>query len=428
MKIFFRYLFVELLKPFLFCLVATSALGIILDLSSTLADFVSAGTSVPALLAYYGAQVPKMLEFTIPISLLFASLYVILTMSRRSELLAFQAGGMGPLVMFSPFIVMAAIAMVVHFVMISWPGTQSEAIRERTLKELGTDNSQRNIRYNVIYWDSEKHRFWYVRYLNLASAVQAIDVEILQRRADGSDVEKYFARSAAFENGRWKLINVMQFIYGPNGDVVDQKRHGELPMPTMNIPPQVLAYVTAEPSQMTLTQLWNYLEEFQGKKKPERMAPYATQFWYLIAYPSMVMIMLLFAIAMGNVHDRRVGVAGGVFASIFVLVTFYVVEALVHRLGEGNRLPPMVAGFATPVLFGAAAMLMVAWKFGWLWQVAQWCRQYQSRLATPEGTGVPQDMMPASVRDLRLRSLKLLLDKVTKQSPLYREEPKDKGG
>lgn len=428
MRIFFRYLLLELIKPFGFCLLATVALWIIVDLFSSLDDFISHGANFGLILKFYGAQIPKMLEMTLPMSILFASLYTIIRLARHSELTALQAGGMSPMVMFSPFLILALGATAVLFVVMAWPATQSEAIREEILADLRSSPNQRGIENRLTFVDKEKNRIWYIKLLKTRSG-EAVDVEVLQRGPDGNDVEKYFSSYAEYKNGFWTLHNVKHFTFDEENRVLEQTKHQTIELPGYTISPLQLAYTISDPKQLTLTQLWQFIND-SGGADAERLAPFRTQFWYLFAYPTIIFVLIIFAIAMGAEHDRRAGAAAGVFNAIFVLLGFYFTMGFFETMGWGNRMNPVAAAWAGPVAFGLVGILMLSWRFGWLWHLQRlihgriaglgWVPGFQSEGAAD------RDTLSTSARDLRLKSLKILLDKVTRQNPAYPgDEAKD---
>src|SRR5437868_221850 len=105
MKIFFRYLTLELVKPFLFCLLACSCLWIVADLFGSLDEFFENHAPWSLIGQYYAAQIPKMLVMVLPVAMLFASLYALLQLSRHRELVAMLASGVAPVQIFAPFMI-----------------------------------------------------------------------------------------------------------------------------------------------------------------------------------------------------------------------------------------------------------------------------------------------------------------------------------
>src|SRR5271170_3813018 len=131
MKIFFRYLFLRLLMPFAVCLCACTLIWIMADLYGNLDDFLEHKINLLVLLRFYALQIPSMLVQVLPAALLFSTLWTLLSLNRRCELVAFQSGGMAPIWLFSPFFVFALIWAAVLAFDLSGPAAQSQVTRER---------------------------------------------------------------------------------------------------------------------------------------------------------------------------------------------------------------------------------------------------------------------------------------------------------
>src|ERR1700677_1494746 len=113
MKIFFRYLFMRLFQVFALVLAAMTLIWIMVDLYGNIDDFLEHKVNFLLILRFYIWNIPKMLVLVLPAALLFSMLFTLLSLNRRSELVALQSGGMAPLVMFSPFFLFALICVVV---------------------------------------------------------------------------------------------------------------------------------------------------------------------------------------------------------------------------------------------------------------------------------------------------------------------------
>jgi lipopolysaccharide export system permease protein len=92
-------------------------------------------------------------------------------------------------------------------------------------------------------------------------------------------------------------------------------------------------------------------------------------------YPLACPLLCLFGIAFGMTDARR-NVAATVFSSVFVLFAFLVFTRLGVALGQGNRIPPYLAGTLPILIFGLAGLYLFAEKVGWLWELQGWSREH----------------------------------------------------
>jgi lipopolysaccharide export system permease protein len=378
MKIYFRYLFVRLFIPFAICLCACTLIWVMADLYGNLDDFLEHKINVLVILRFYSLQLPSMLVQVLPAALLFSTLWTLLNLNRRCELVAFQSGGMAPIWLFSPFFVFALIWVVVLAFDLNWPAAKAEVIRERLLLQVKGQNAKSNVFVNLPYIDSVNRRIWFFQSLDI-NQDKAKGVEILQRDANGHDMVKYFARTGEWTTGGfWRLTGVRKIVFGVTGAVQDQKTYEELDLPDITTPPKQLSLIVSQPDQLTVAQLSQYIAT--STATPEHLAGYRTEWWYRVLYPFSLIVLMLFALLQGTRTDRRTAVAG-VFAVILVLLAYIMVMNVFMAAGRFNRLPPFVAVIATEVIFGAVGLHLLALSNGWWWQLLEVGKRWRAQWA-----------------------------------------------
>ena len=365
MKIFFRYLFVRLFAPFAVCLAACTLIWIMASLYGNLDDFLEHKVSIFVILRYYLLQVPNMLVQVLPAAMLFSTLWTLMALNRRSELVAFQSGGMAPIWLFSPFFVFAAIWMVVLAIDLNGMAARSEVTGERIMLQVKGQSAKSNVFTNLPYVDKANSRVWYFQSLDINRGT-AKGVEILERNADGDDLVKYFARKGEWTGEFWRLSGVLQITYGVNGGPQSQATHEELDLTDVNTPPSQLSLIVSQPDQLTLAQLSEYIETSTATE--DHLAQYRTEWWTRIMYPFSLIVLMFFALLQGARTDRR-SAAAGVIWGIVVLLLYIVSMNIFKAAGSMNKLPPFLAVVATEVLFGAVGLYLLGLTNGWWWQL-----------------------------------------------------------
>ncbi len=106
-KIYFRYLFARLFLPFSICLGGCTLIWVMADFYGNVDDFLGHHIGLGKIIYFYSLQIPNMLVQVLPASLLFSTLWTLIGLNRRCELVAFQSGGMAPIVLYSPFFIFA---------------------------------------------------------------------------------------------------------------------------------------------------------------------------------------------------------------------------------------------------------------------------------------------------------------------------------
>jgi len=377
MKIYFRYLFLRLFIPFAICLCACTLIWIMADLYGNIDDFLEHKINVLVILRFYSLQIPNMLVQVLPAALLFSTLWTLLNLNRRCELVAFQSGGMAPIWLFSPFFVFALIWVLILAFDLNWPAAQSEITKERILLQVKGQNAKSNVFVNLPYVDSVNRRIWFFQSLDVNQG-KARGVEILQRDAQGKDMVKYFAEKAEWNGEFWRLTGVLKIVFGVAGGVQDQKTYEELDLPDITTPPRQLSLIVSPPDQLTVAQLSQYIATSTSSQL--NLAKYRTEWWYRMLYPFSLIVLMLFALFHGTRTDRRSPVSGIVW-TIVVLIFYILMINAFMGLGKYNRLPPFVAVIATEVIFGAIGLHLLALSNGWWWQLLEVGKRWQAQWA-----------------------------------------------
>jgi len=257
---------------------------------------------------------------------------------------------------------------------LNWPAAKAQVTRERLLLQVKGQSAKSNVFTNLPYVDTVNGRVWFFQSLD-ANQGTAKGVEILQRNDQGDDMVKYFARHAKWNGEFWQLTGVLKIVFGLAGGVQDQKTYEELDLPDVTTPPQQFSLIVAQPEQLSVSQLSDYIATSTAKE--ETLAKYRTEWWYRVLYPLSLIVLMLFALLQGARTDRR-GAATGVIWIIIVLLLYIVFMNIFIVAGRTNHLPPFVAVIATEVIFGAIGLHLLALSNGWWWQLLEAGKRWQA--------------------------------------------------
>jgi lipopolysaccharide export system permease protein len=373
LQIFFRYLFGRLFSPFAICVCACAVIWIMADLYGNLDDFLEHKINVLLILRFYSLQLPNMLVQVLPAALLFSTLWTLMTLNRRSELVAFQSGGMAPIWLYSPFFVFAVIWMIVLAIDMNFPAPEALVTRERLLQQVKGQSAKYNVFINLPYIDRTNRLVWFFQELD-ANQGTGKGVEILQKDAQGHDMVKYFARRAKWMNESWRLNDVLEITYNLGGGVQGQKMYEQKDLDVAT-PPSQISLVISEPEQLTVSRLSQYIDSNEGTTA--HLAKFRTEWWYRMLYPFSLVVLMFFGLLQGTRTDRRTA-AAGVFWIVVVLIAYVAVTNVFLTAGRFDRLPPFVAAIATEVIFGAIGLGLLVWQNGWWWQVWEVWRRWRA--------------------------------------------------
>jgi lipopolysaccharide export system permease protein len=377
MKIFFRYLFVRMTQLFLVCLAACVVIWIMVDLYGNMDDFLEHKAGLAKILYFYVLVIPKMLVQVLPATILISTLFTLINLNRRSELVALQAGGMAPIWIFSPFFLFTAIWVALLAYDMNGPSATAEVARERLLLQVKGQKAGREVFNLLQYVDNVNQRTWYFQALDTGRN-KGTGVTILQRNVDGHDLEQYIANEASWNGEFWRLSGgVVKFSYGVNGQTLPEKRYEEIDLPNVTTTPKQLSLIISQPEQLTVSQLSQYIES--STQGPEAVAAYRTQWWDRVLFPFSLFIMTLYALLNGMSTERRGNVGVASVTVIVVFFLFMIILGTFEAAGKNYRLSPFLAVFIPELIFGLIGLHLLARANGWWWQLAEFWKHWNDQ-------------------------------------------------
>lgn len=336
-----RYFFRLYVVSFLSTLVAVFALVYLIDMIEVsrrgqLDDF--GFTTIAAISAL---RVPSFIEQAFPFIILFSSIFTLLSLNRRLELVVARAAGISVWQILGPFVfaslLLGLVAILLYNPLSAMAKAKSAEI-EAELTSQGADESERTpwLRQNG---DGIESIIGAKTIANNGLTLGGVTAFVLAE--DGSVSERIDAPKATLTDGAWAIESPRVTRIGYSPEELDSIR-----LPT-TLKPEYVEQRLADPEAIPIWQLGSKIEVARslGYNAEEFSMHYNT----LIAKPALFVAMTLLA---GTVAVRfaRTGQSGrtivGGIAAGFVL---YVVTFLAQALGSNAVVPPVVAAWF-PVL------------------------------------------------------------------------------
>lgn len=351
-KLWQRYLILEFLKGFFFFLGALYLLFVIIDYSLHMQDFLTGKNISPfQVVLYYCFQFIKRAEVLLPLSILIASIRVLLSLNTCKELLAFQSGGIGRNRLLAPLFLIASLATVFNYSTMEWFAPKSLNFIDRFYdSHLSHSYRKKAEPLHVIhlddhskmiyqYFDPSKDAFfdviwirnaddlWRMKYLSAdPDSASGELVDHLVRGEDGGLEKKESFHHYTFRNLNWKS---------------DLPRKGYIPFENRSIS-ELYSMKKNDP-------LLSNLEE----------KAIQTQLLYKIAIPLLPLLVLL-AIAPFCTKSSRMIPQFFIYAcALFGFISFSALMDALVILGESASLPP----FAAIVVPFTALFAFFGWRF-----------------------------------------------------------------
>jgi LPS export ABC transporter permease LptG len=365
-----QYVVRSFLTPFAFTLIGFVAIWLIFDLTDNGPDFVSAKANLGTIVEFYFVQLPQVILFVLPVTLLLSLLYSLSRMSASNELISMLGTGRSMMrVLYPLFIIGLYCSLVCLVFKYHWAprseGTKEsllQAIHDGEFKEEEHGKNKKSNRWAKLGWmyvNPVDRRTWFVGRVPLDFTKKTMgSVAIWQFDKEQNLLTSWRGNSATwfFSPRIWKLYDGKTYTYGPDG-IPHIQSWESMEISGWRETPWKVISSSLNPEHLGIPDLTTYLRT-NADYDDKQLAPYRTNWWYCWAEPLSCLVMVLVSAPLGIVYSRR-GVLGGVAASIFIFAAMYFLRGTFLAFGQSGRLPAFVAAWATNFIFaGIGAMLL----------------------------------------------------------------------
>jgi len=353
MRIIQRYFMKEFFK-----LLGILALGLalvfsLLDLIDKVDDFMRGNPSTVQLGLYAFLNLPKYLYYLLPMSLLICSLFVFSQASRNKELVAIKAMGGRLKNLFYPFLVIGMIMSVFSFV-IGEIVVPNFSERSKELKNLLMKKDQRlSFREGTIWMRGTNGSFVRIElYIPEKKLVKGMSIFITGKNTLKQRIEAEEASWTGTKEtgGIWKCKTVI---------IYDLEKGEIAHIPEMDYPylesPDLFSQGIKKVAEMDIIELSRYTKRLKaaGFRDTKLLVDLNSK----ISYPLANFVMLTLGAAL-SVMGR---IGGGIFAAglgILISFVYWLLYTLMLSMGYTRVVPPAVATWIVPVLFGIIAIFL----------------------------------------------------------------------
>jgi lipopolysaccharide export system permease protein len=348
-----RYLARQIFGAVGFVLLGFLSLLAFFDLIHELGDLGRGNYHLREVFIFVLLSVPAHAYELFPVVVLIGTLYVLAHLASNSEFTVMRGSGLSPGGAAAALAKVGLVFVVATFVVGEWVApTAEEAAQKLRMHALSTLIGQ-EMRTGL--WFKDGHSFINVREARSASALT--DVRIYQfDQNDRLQLARAAARGEYLGGGRWKLIDVAQTAFTPDGPRVER-------LPSVEwhsaVNPEMLDVLIVAPERMSVWKLYKYTEHLAGnRQKTER---YEIAMWKKLFYPLAVMVMMSLALPFAYIQARAGMVGIKVFLGIMLGTFFHMLNSLFSHVGLLQNWPPVAAAAVPSAAFFLAAVLMMWW-------------------------------------------------------------------
>ncbi|BAP17154.1 putative permease YjgP/YjgQ [cyanobacterium endosymbiont of Epithemia turgida isolate EtSB Lake Yunoko] len=364
-----RYLFMEILLPFLFGMGIFTSLGIAIG---TLFDLVrrvtESGLLLTVALKILALKMPGFVVLAFPMAMLLAALMAYSRLSSDSELIAMRSLGVSIYRLVIPSVLFSLIVTVCAFIVNDWiaPAATHEAAvtLEKAINQERPNFTERNIvypEYRTLQQEDGKEatilsRLFYAEEFN---GKQMRGLTILDRTQEG--VNQIVTSQSATWNiltNTWDFFNGTIYLIAPDGSYrnIVRFQHQQLALPRA---PLDLANSRQNFTEMSIRETQEYLEvmKLSGNEKRVRKVQVRIQEKYALPFVCVVFGLVGAAIGVRPQNTNRATSFGICVGLIF---GYYLLAFVTSSLGIWGIFTPFLAAWAPNILgLSAGGLLLV---------------------------------------------------------------------
>jgi LPS export ABC transporter permease LptG len=347
-----RYILREFLKILGLVLISVIALYVIIDYTDTAKDARQNGIAASVLLRYYRFLIFYVLNYTLPISVLVATLVTFAMLSKNNEVTAIKSSGVSLYRVGAPVLAVAAVMSVLAYLnldfVLPYSNQRVAQLKRRIEGKAPVSTAQQKLWYlgkdgryimNFLAYDREAQRL---------TQVQVFEFH----PSDFRMTRRVYAKHATWNGKAWAFEDGWMRSFPDNAPSTYTEIRQPLALFYQETP-EDFATEVKPPEQMTYAQLRRYLATL--RESGYSADALTVRLYDKTSWPLLSVVMALIAMPFAF----RIGKAGalyGIFLALILGIVYWIVYGVFMKFGEVGNLPPLLAAWATNILFGIAAM------------------------------------------------------------------------
>jgi LPS export ABC transporter permease LptG len=346
-----RYILREFLKVLALVLISVIALFVIIDYTDKARDARQHGVAASVLLTYYRFHIFGVLNQTLPISVLVATLVTFAMLSKNNEVTAIKSGGISLYRVGLPILAVAGVMSLLAYFNLDFILPYS-AQRVDQLKRKIEGKPEVALAAQQKLWYLGKGNYIinflaYERDAKRLTQVQVFEFHPTEFRL----TRRIYASRATWNGQAWAFDDGWMRSFPDSGPSTFTQIHAPLALYYQETP-EDFATEVKPPEQMTYAQLHRYLATLRASGYAAEAL--AVRLYEKTSWPALSIVMALIAMPFAFKLGKR-GALYGIGLALAIGIVYWMVYYLFLKFGEVGNLPPLLAAWAANILFALAA-------------------------------------------------------------------------
>lgn len=368
-KILDKYIFTELINPLFLGAAVFTLLFMSVDIFFRIASMVvqkqlSMGDGLACI--YY--NLPYILVFTFPMSVLLSMLVGFGRLSGDSEIIAMKSGGISFYRIAVPAVFLAGIITIASFYMNEQLSPEftyrAKNIIAKTLTKEGAKIWE-NITLKTTTSDGLERIITAIRFNYKKGLMEGV---MIQDSKGTKPIRWIRADLAVWETNQWYLVNADVYNLDPDkpGDIKYQTHFKKYTSPIPYTPMDIETRERSpeEMSSINVQEKINSLmidykkNNSQDKELFRQINSLKVMLHQKIALPFTCLVFALIGIPLG-IRPHRTSTSIGLGLSIVFIFIYYILMSIGRALGENSLLPPVIASWMPNIIFASVGLFLL---------------------------------------------------------------------
>ncbi len=354
MKVIDRYIFVELLGPFLVGVVGF-VMVLAVDLLFTMADLIiNKGVPLGAMLKLLVYKLPAIMVLTFPVSTLFATAMALGRLAKDNEIVALRTSGVTLFRISLPILVMGMLVSLGSYYTNEKIVPHANHVATNIIRQIIHKRPLPEVEENVFFKDAH-NRHYYARRVDMKN--KTMENIMVYEVTDERFPRVILAEKASFYGREWRLQDGIIHKYDEKGYLNYEASFSDM---KLLVSEDVMTFANQKTSQeMSIRELQDQISVLE--RGGVRTSALRTELLMKYSIPATCFVFALIGIPF-SLPSPRSGRTWGMVVTIVFMFTFYVFASVFRSLGKGGILSPALAAFTPQVSFTVIGGILLFWQ------------------------------------------------------------------
>jgi len=345
MNLLSRYIVSEFIRFFLLFLTAFITMTLVGNFFNNLGNVFKNWQSFLLFLKETGLLLPQLLELTVPVTVLLATIAAFSTLNRSSELLAMRASGMSTLQMLFPIFATVLLIALSNY-MIQHP-------IHNWMQQNWTAAKTKSGSASPLWKTGDGEKLYYLGTSSESTRPHSLAIFRWSQSTPLRLLERITVQEGDYKE-QWSFKGIQQYLFG--NDLRGTLDHKNLTLKSISQNeiatdqvPTIASHSEATPHHQPFSVLYANILRLQ--KEGQNVLLHQVELFQKMAYPVQLLIMAMIGISLALPTNRKGKAAEALAVSGFLGIVFWMMNQIMFALGASGLIPPFLGAWGSNLLF-----------------------------------------------------------------------------